>query len=670
MEKRKVINLLIGMSAILIVLIVLVEFNQATVSEEDWGSSDMPVGDEMGGGSVDGLAPTPSPKPEPASTQDPGADNNSGGTQQETIIRERVVREVHFPYENLSDGVQGAITDIFEDLATATKGKFQEALSDFQSDIPEYEQKFRGAMFSAWKVTAGIAAILMPLVLILVVVSSLKEGTTSVTGYAAARESLLNWVICIAAAASSYFLLSKAVDLSKALELAITDGMTKAVGETIDWGWHLLGNLLTIEVSGLLFGVLMAIFAILLSVALASSIILSWFAVKIIVLLSVAIAPIILIIGIMSPFRWLQGLWLKITTVALLLFPINRLLLGIGALISAKFATSPGIDIPEILIAYLIATGILSILIGVNTIIGKLIFGAAIEVAGKMKDMVMGALNIATIALGASPVGGAITSAIGGAASGMTSAAGVAGSSAAVMAQQNLSNSIGNAIAKTGLPGASGLAAGMRVRNALQAQNQLSQLTNDIGQGLSNPAQLQGPLDLGLSRQRSTDGIMEDYGTDNMLHAVGMKDNELSNRVNAGNDLADATLSAMKDTGRISTLMSEMGYTGNLQSASDNYHRWVSESYALRNHAKFTGPSSFAPADPSRLSARDFNAATEIVREIDPKDIGPYDASLMSGLAHSIHQRRRQTGQSHEDIVKDATKSSGVEQLKSWMKAL
>ncbi len=402
MQMRRVRSLVITMTAFLIVLLVLVEIGNSKHTNTKIPVAYSYVNLEMGGGEVNGLVPTPSPKPELDSTPDPGKKNG----KKEVIIREEtVVKEIYFPYEGLSGGIKKALHEMFLEMESGTRGNIGATLNEFEANLPAYEQQLKVIRFSAWKVAISIAGILAPLILCIVVSTSLKDGAISITGYAVARESLLNWVISIAAAASSFYFLEKMIELSKALESAIASQFLKSNKETLHGiGATQLAETLMPSPSGftqhsVLLLIVLIIFSLLLFMAYTAALTIAWFALKVIIIFVVAIAPIILISGVLLPFRWLQGLWFKVTTIALLLWPLNMFMLGIFSKVIAVFISSENASVSNTLFAYFIAVGIISIFIAVNSMIGKLVYGSAIEIALKSKDMIF---NLASLATGSS----------------------------------------------------------------------------------------------------------------------------------------------------------------------------------------------------------------------------------------------------------------------------
>ena len=682
MQKRRNRSLIITITAFLFVLLALVEVGNSHSLQGEKRVAFSGLQLEMGGGELDAPAPTPSPKPEPDSTPDPGKKDDG----REVIIREEtVVKEIYFPYEDLSDSVSGAVSNIFKNVAVGTKSEFQGALQNFQDNIPSYEATFTRVMFSTWKITAVIAGILMPLILSIVVSSALKTGTSSVIGYAVARENLLNWVVSVAAAASSYFLLSKAIALSKALETAIADGMAEAVGESIHWGYHLIEHLLYFSITPSPITWILGLFAILLIITLCGTIILSWFAIKVVILLVTALAPIVLMMGILTPFRWLQGLWLKVTTVALLLWPVNVLMIGISVLVITTLFFGEYVSLTNNIFCYLVAAGIVSILIGLNSMFGKLVYGAAIEVAGKLKDVLsttlsMG-LNLAMIPLGSAGMSGKIAGSLGAfgktaGGAGLTSSGVVdLGSSnqatnpLLTRSHQQRNNAIASAVEATGLPGSKGLAAGMRLGNAAHTHEQL---LRNINEGFTSPPGQANDLDVMKATSSAKEAFLADHGSDlDLLTKKGVDPNNLTPLADAGAHLAQVELSAMETYAESSRLLPQMGVQGNLDDAAQGYARQVLERTAFRERADRDFRSSNPPPNQSSASpsASDWMAADSIVwkKGFTPEEIQAIDVSTFHNLVRAVHRLRTDDGLRSSAITQSMHVVTDLNGLRTWI---
>jgi hypothetical protein len=429
---------------------------------------------------------------------------------------------------------------------------------------------------------------------------------------------------------------------------------------------------------------ILGIFAILLIIALSGTIILSWFAIKVVLLLVAALAPIVLIMGILPPFRWLQGLWLKVTTVALLLWPVNILLIGITVLLTTTFFFEEKISLVNDLFCYFIAAGVISILIGLNSMFGKLVYGAAIEVAGKLKDALSSAfsmgLNLAMMPLGAAGAAGKVASSLGaikrlsGASGGNfpgTSSGNESTEALLARSHQRLNNSIASAVEATGLPGAKGLAAGLRLGNAAETHNQLLQ---DINQGFMSQQPLEGNLDINEAIASAREGFATEQGNrTNALAPGDVGHQSSSSLIDAGAHLAQVELSAMKTHADPSLLLPQMGIGGgSVAYAAQGYAREVLEKTTLRENANFRVSSKRPLVEPRSVApaACDWKTADTIIwkKNLPPNDIRAIDAPTFHNLARAVHRLRTRDGMRIPEISHSANCVSNLDGLKTWIK--
>jgi hypothetical protein len=322
--------------------------------------------------------PTPTPETEEGDDQ---KDDTEGRSE---TIWQTIIQTIVFPFEKLADGVRNALAELFSRTVEAAMEPMKKALNMAVAWL--YPQDMlKDIRWKAWGAMAKVAAALMPLALMITVGSAMREGVTSITGYANAREALLNWLIGVGAAAASYFLIEKAIDLSGASSSAIRASLGQVIADEWNLGEQLLGsiiNLWALKSAGPLMQLFLGFFSLITMTVVVSSIIMALLAREVILLLLVAVSPVIFIMGSMRPLRWLSGLWTKAMVVSLLLGPVNFMLLAIFALIAARAnAFSSGLG--GAILGMLIGIGVISVLVGLNSVVGKLVYGAAIEIARK-----------------------------------------------------------------------------------------------------------------------------------------------------------------------------------------------------------------------------------------------------------------------------------------------
>jgi len=637
---------------------------------------------------------------EPDDEDDDDDDEEDSDDEPVTIIERRTIREILFPYENLSEGVQGALGDVIAKTANEANNQLIPVVNEIEDIVLNNQDslfaKIRG---DVWRVTIVIAGILMPLTLVVSVGSALKEGAVSVTGYASAREALINWAIGVGAAASSFFLLSKAIELSINMQYAIRDGLASSIQENWNLGEQLIGGLINtgaILLVPKIAQIFLGFFAIFMAVGLVASIALALLAREVILLLAVGVAPIVLIGGTVRPLRWLSGLWTKVTTITLLLGPANFLLLGIAILVGAKANTAGLLE--GHFIGFMIALGVLSVLIGLNTLIGKMVYGAAIEVAQKAWKSTMAVINLAAMAAGF-----AVAPAIGGMIGGSTAAgstiagtgvamgtsaqatgiasAGAVGKAANIYgqatSQAQLTSSIGRAIASTNLPGARGFGAGLSTGGAA---NSYKQLTEGIRAGITGGLpRVEGSFNAHEAVEAAQRELIERFAPGEKVSLGKGRFTSLKQaegRIGEAGQVVKNSFAAMDDLGiNRGMALAELGYYqhgGNLKSAAESFARTNTGAYALRGQSDYVMPKmgSYPPAE--RISGHDVQGAMDII--INQGVVGetggaPASPTLIAQLSRTIYHRRSQMRQSIPETVQSARYFNTQSELAQWMRS-
>jgi hypothetical protein len=676
-EKRRITRLLVLMVGMLGVILVAVELP----ARAEPPTPTVAPGAEAGGGNP---ALVLQATPRPTDVPDSGDDSGDPGTV--TVIERHTIWKILFPYETLGDAVKAAVIRLVDEMSLGLVREMQGAANRLWQVVMQREGMFQDVRRDVWRVTIVVAGILMPLSLMVSVASALKEGTTSVTGYASAREGLLSWVISIGAAVSSYFLLSKAIELSAAGTAAIAEGLLGSVAGSFDLGDHILGSLV---LSGMYVAtpgigqLFLSFFGAFLAIGLVASMGLALLAREVILVLAVGLAPIMLIMGGMSPMRWLAGLWTKITTMALLLGPANALLLGVGAMVGqrAHQAGLGGGAMADRILGFLVALGVLSVLIGLNTMIGKTVYGAVIEIAEKAGKSTMAVVNLAAIAVGAAaaPAIGGLVGGGSAAASGVAEAgggamasglSGVGGAHSQAMGQARLTASIGQAVGASGLPGARGFQTGMNLGAAGEAYKQVRQ---GVGEGIGGAAGWKdSSLDAGRAVGDARAEILERYGTkggNTALAQTGVPLADIEDRLGKGAQLAENSYAALPrlglDTG---TVLRDLNYRGeSLQGAATGFARATIGGYGLGNRSDYHMPIMTSRFLPERYHGADWMGAVRIATSLGPSGTRGQapDAEMIELLTRAVHHRRVQLGETVDEIVSSASKAAG---MREWLR--
>lgn len=685
MERRRIVWVLLGMVGLLLVALAAVELpgraEPPTLVETERL--------EIGGGLVpQGWEPSP-PVSVPTPARD-GDDPGGGDSGTVAVVERHTIWRILFPYETLGESIRAALGDLVMEAAREVVTQAKEGINRLVETIVGVNEFTRGIQETrrdVWRVGIVIAGILMPLSFMAAVVASLKDGTSSVTGYANAREALLNWVIAAGAAVSSYFLLSKGIELSAAGMTAIFEGLLGRLSENFELGGSIVGSL--VDTSYMLTPgipqLFLAIFGMLMAAGLLISIGLALLAREVILVLAVGIAPVMLILGSIGPLRWLYGLWMKVTTVALLLGPTNAFLLGAGALL-AQSAHQSVVSLGGLagrIVGYLVALGILSVLIGLNTLIGKMVYGAVIEIAEKAWGGVMAMVNLAGIAVGAA-VAPAVGGLVSGAGSSATTAAGlsagrIASTAGSVGALNEASSgaravgAIGQAIAASGLPGGRGFATGLNAGAAVDAHKQIKQGIADasqarVGRSMSEPW-VSSELSMGKAISTASDGIHAELtasGTKGVLASSGISPQSAGERVDAAKDTTRNTMAVGERHG-VSMLegLRQLGVPGKVaQEAGVDYSR------AAMKHIALGTASPYQPVPyrllPRRITARDMDTAMRIVGVVQPPGMESVPSvDFLDNLVQTAFHRRVQLNEDPQETIRDAERAANLDR---WMR--
>ena len=201
-----------------------------------------------------------------------------------------------------------------------------------------------------------------------------------------------------------------------------------------------------------------------------------------------------------------------------------------------------------------ILAGTLSVLIAVNGSLGKLVYGAAIEVAQKVgKTLTSVATMAAGLAVGAVGIGALGGSALGGGAAGLAPAVGGGGGGASlalsnasaggvVTSTSGLTSTIGRTLSSSRSAAVSSLGRGMRIGAAVKDHQMVNQSPSPSSQlDIANkgvPGQAKGISD-----------VMEQIDSPQKAAAIGADQATLSSRVTLGAETSTATLEAVEGGG-------------------------------------------------------------------------------------------------------------------------
>jgi hypothetical protein len=590
-----------------------------------------------------------------------------------------IEKHILFPYETLQKAVLEALAGMVNKALSGVQAELPGMVNKaVQSVLPEVGQKgiFETSRLKLWRITIVIAGILMPLTLVIGIGSALKEGASSVTGYAGAREALVTWFVGVGAAIASYFLLSKGIELSQLAGRAILEQIITEA----DWniGQNLVATMINIgriNALPIVLKMFLGIFAILLIVAITACLSLSLLAREVILLMLVGTAPIIIILGTLGPLRWLAWTWSKISVITLLLGPANFLLIGGAFLITQEANLSELMR--DSLLGIFVALGFISVLIGINGLVGKMVYGSVIEVAQKAWQSTMAVVKMAAT-LGAAGAGIAAAPAIGSALGG-TSAAG-AGITAAesgatvgaatsqassagntfntyskAMAQANLTKSIGQALAATGNPIAKGFGAGLNIGASKTAFDQIH--ADNAMQGTPEMPSFNGDVDVHSAINNARNTIRERY--------PDLASGETS-KLDKGTQLAQDTFKTFESMG-VDTKQAlwELGYLkagGNPQDAATQYAGQIIGGYTKGREWGIASPSPIMGPGTS-VSAQDVNIASAIIRSRGAEP----DLTGLERMSRASHLRRTVLQESTDSVLSSGVGATGGAGIDNWI---
>jgi hypothetical protein len=374
-----------------------------------------------------------------------------------------------------------------------------------------------------------------------------------------------------------------------------------------------------------------------------------------------------IMLGAVRPLGWMRGLWTKAFFVFLLLLPVNVLTLGIAGRLSAAALdlTTPPL---AALLQLLLLTGTFSVLISINTMLGKLVYGAAIQVTGKVgKALTTAATTAVGLAAGAAGAG-ALGGLLGGG-EGLSGAAGALGSGGGGLGgvplaasslegsptgTQQLTTSIGRALSTSRSTAARGFGQGLLVGDAYRQEQ--------LALGPSSP-----PLRVaehGIpGRDQGVADLMAQIDTAPKAAAIGSDPDTLAARIDQGVAVSEATLTAVEQDGLSARdFLRETHYLhpgrSDLAAAGREYIRAEAGAHAFREMSRYQ-PADLGGQLPAtrRLHARDYLAAQRIAQRrqgTGERVFQQVSVGTMQSLARAVQARRLSGARSYERIIEEA----------------
>jgi len=323
-------------------------------------------------------------------------------------------------------------------------GLAPQAIQDHPDQYKTSSPLFQELIFPYWQASLGLALALVPLTLALTVASVMQAGAGSALAYADLKEAIVNWLVGIALAASSYFLLALIHRLVLQVAGVILFGPGSGLVAYQDLA-NKLKDMMLLQMDRLDFRKLNAsvqllygIFQLLFNFGLVLIVSLGYAGYIAVLFVLAVLAPAVFLLSTAPPLKWLQSTWIKGLTLVSLLPIVNALLVSgtlkvfTGAL--GAFTVQEGrnlfTDYGNYFKALIIAAGLLGLYLTINYKVMETVFGAAAEIAGKAGKATMDTLALAaTLAVGAVALPALLGGA--GAAGATTAAAGEGGATAA-----------------------------------------------------------------------------------------------------------------------------------------------------------------------------------------------------------------------------------------------
>ena len=366
--------------------------------------------------------PTPPPTPPPSGGGDP--------------ITQIINQIIQFPFENLVEALQNAAKSILTGTITPLESFFSASIGRWLTSSPGIITPGGGiaqgddVMGPAWRLMVKVAVLLWPLTLAIIAAIAAKDAVAAASwGIGDLKEALGGWLVAVVLSATSLYWMDLANRFTNATTLTILN--MSFVGEA---GFQ--PNALTALVfgtAGLLLAwvsmpaaLIVVVFVILMGLAVLSSLIFQFLARFVILYILVALAPVVIILGVLPPMSWFRYMWLRGFIMVEAIGPINALLLKLVMVLTVRGTSNDPITA---FVNFIGAIGVLSILITIDAVIIKGVFGAAEEVMQKAVSTVQGLGTLAVAGVTALAGGAIAGGAVGAASTSSTTAASGAGTS-------------------------------------------------------------------------------------------------------------------------------------------------------------------------------------------------------------------------------------------------
>ncbi|MCC7163508.1 MAG: hypothetical protein IT331_13515 [Anaerolineae bacterium] len=329
---------------------------------------------------------------------------------------------IQFPTDSLVEALTQALQAILTNSITPLEQVFSASLARWVTTSPGILTPGGGivdgvdVMLPTWNLTSRIAILLWPLTLAITAVVAAKDVITAGRwGIGDLKQAFGTWLFAVIASASSLYWM----DLANRFANATTDAILNlSFFGASGFDPNLLTSILigsavmVLGMTGL--GLIVAIIILVIGISILASLIFQFLARYALLYVLVALAPIVIMLGVLPPMRWFTLTWLRGFVMVLVIGPINALLMKLVILLGARGLSSDPITA---FVNFMAAAGVLSALLAINYTLIRFVFGAFGQVLERAVGTVTAVGTLALAAVGGVAAAGAVGAASGSAAS-------------------------------------------------------------------------------------------------------------------------------------------------------------------------------------------------------------------------------------------------------------
>jgi len=308
-----------------------------------------------------------------------------------------------FPVKEMQEATEQLLVNILNANAEALRKPFAEMFHAFllrTFPIMGKDSVFEGT----WGLTMRIAAALWPATLALMMAAAARNEVTGALGIGGWKDYLLTWFGGVVFSALSLHAINLFHRLVTAMSLYVITAPVGGIGgvdvEFIVNTFLLISPFTQLEKYGPPPAIiLMVALQLILGFVALLSLGLQYFARMALLYVLIALAPVVIVLGVLPPLRWLYRLWLKGLVMVELLLPMSLLLLKLLIVLDVVIVKSWGGVGPWM--EMIVGIGVVSLLISMNGAVVKGVFGAAAVVLDNVARSAVGVAAMATGMVGA-----------------------------------------------------------------------------------------------------------------------------------------------------------------------------------------------------------------------------------------------------------------------------